>query len=48
VIDTILFTRLCSKIFLGNATPEEFAAQVDPETTALDRDFEAAKNGLYI
>jgi len=33
---------------LGNATPEEFVAQVDPETTELNRDFEATKNELHI
>lgn len=31
---------------LGNATPKEFAAQVEPQKTTLDRDLEAIKNGL--
>lgn len=33
---------------LGNATPKQFAAQIDPETKGLNRDLEAAKNGLHI
>jgi putative transposase len=31
---------------LGNATPEEYAAQVEPQKATLDRDLEAIKNGL--
>lgn len=31
---------------LGNATPEEYAAQVGPQKPTLDQDLEAIKNGL--
>jgi hypothetical protein len=31
---------------LGNTTPMEFAAQVEPQKALLDRDLEAIKNGL--
>jgi putative transposase len=31
---------------LGNATPEEYAAQVEPQKPTLDQDLEAVKNGL--
>ena len=31
---------------LGNATPEEYAAQVEPRKSALERDLEAVQNGL--
>jgi len=33
---------------LDKAMPEEFAAQVEPGTSELNRDFKAAKNGLHI
>jgi putative transposase len=31
---------------LGNATPEEFAAQIEHQKAVLGRDFEAVKNEL--
>lgn len=31
---------------LGNATPEEYAAQVEPQKATLERGLEAVKNGL--
>jgi putative transposase len=31
---------------LGNATPEEFAAQIEAQKAALNRDLEAVENGL--
>ena len=31
---------------LGNATPEEFAAQIEPPKATPNRDLEAVNNGL--